>query len=130
MTTSRHILIVDDDIARLLRMLLEDTEYQFSICEEIDEAVEQIRAEQPDLVILDLFFHGRMLGQDIYYALRANALTAHLPIIITTAAANEAQAMERRLKERPTPDLNTRVMTKPFEHIMDLQTAIDEMLDA
>jgi CheY-like chemotaxis protein len=130
MTTTRHIVVIDDDIAPLLRMLFEDSNYQFLACEEADGAVETIRAEQPDLVILDLFFHGRLLGPDVYHALRANAATADLPIIITTAALNEADAMERRLRERPTPDRKTRVMTKPFPHIEDLLTVIDEMLDA
>jgi CheY-like chemotaxis protein len=92
--------------------------------------VEKIRAEQPDLVILDLFFHGRLLGPDVYHALRANAATADLPIIITTAALNEAHAMERQLHERPTPDVKTRVITKPFTHIENLLAVIDEMLDA
>ena len=127
---TKHIVVVDDDIAPLLRMLFEDTNYQFLACEEVEGAVEKIRAEQPDLVILDLFFHGRLLGPDVYHALRANAATADLPIIITTAALNEARAMERQLRERPTPDVKTRVITKPFTHIENLLAVIDEMLDA
>jgi CheY-like chemotaxis protein len=61
--------------------------------------------------------------------LRANATTAELPIIIVTAAINEAQAMERQLKERPTPDLKTRFMTKPFDQIEEILVVIDEMLE-
>jgi CheY-like chemotaxis protein len=129
MSTSKRIFIVDDDIAGLLRRVLDDTEYQSQVCEEIDGAVEKIRVEQPDLVILDLFFHGRLLGLDAYHALRANAMTADLPIIIMTASANEADAMERRLGARPTPDLKTRVMRKPFGDIEDVLRLIEELLD-
>lgn len=130
MVTTRHIVVVDDDIAPLLGTLFEDTEYQFTSYTETDGVVEKIRTAQYDLVILDLFFNGKLLGLDVYHALRSNATTADLPIIITTAALNEARAMERRLRERPTPDRKTRVMTKPFEDIGDLLTVIDEMLDA
>jgi CheY-like chemotaxis protein len=129
MVATKHIVVVDDNIAPLLHMALEDREYQFTAYTAIEGAVEAIRAAQPDLVILDLFFQNRKDGLDAYYALRANATTADLPIIITTASPNGAQDMRRRLKERPTPDLKTRVMPKPFHKIEDLLTLIDEMLD-
>jgi CheY-like chemotaxis protein len=129
MVRAKHIVVIDDNIARLLEMLFEDTEYEFSAYTEIEGAVERIRMAQPDLVILDLYFHGRPLGLDAFYALRANATTAELPIIVTTAALNEAQTLERELKERPISDLKTRVMPKPFEHIEDILTVIDEMLE-
>lgn len=130
MVHAKHIIVFDDNIAPLIGTLLEDTEYEFTGYTEIEGAIERIRAAQPDLVILDLYFHGRPLGLDTFYALRANATTAELPIIVSTAALNEAQALERQLKARPTPDLKTRVMTKPFEQIEDILTVIDEMLES
>jgi CheY-like chemotaxis protein len=130
MLSAKHIVVFDDNIASLIGALLEDTEYQFTAYTEIEGAVERIRAAQPDLVILDLYFHGRPLGLDAFHALRANATTAELPIIITTAAINEGQALERQLKERPTPDLKTRFMPKPFDQIEDILIVIDEMLES
>ena len=130
MVSAKHIVVIDDNIAPLIGALLEDTEYQFTAYTEIEGAVEQIRSAQPDLVILDLYFHGRPLGLDAFHALRANATTAELPIIITTAAINEGQALERQLKERPAPDLKTRFMPKPFDQIEDILTVIDEMLES
>jgi CheY-like chemotaxis protein len=129
MAPTRHIVVVDDNVAPLLGMLFEDEDYQFTAYTEIDGVVDKIRAAQPDIVILDLDFNGKLLGPDVYHALRANATTADLPIIITTAALNKAQEMERSLSERPTPDLKTRVMTKPFEHIEDILPVIDDMLE-
>jgi CheY-like chemotaxis protein len=130
MGTTKHIVVIDDNIAPLLSALFEDTDYQFSAYTEIEGAVEQIRTTQPDLVILDVYFHGKPLGLDAFRALRANAATAELPIIITTAALNEAQSLQRQLNERLTPDLKTRVMPKPFDQIEDLLIAIDELLDS
>ena len=130
MTQTKHIVVVDDNIARLLEIVFEDTQYQFTAYTEIEGAVERIRAAQPDLVILDLYFYGRPLGLDAFHALRSNATTAELPIIVTTAALNEAQTLERALRERPIPDLRTRVMTKPFEHVEDILVVIGEMLEA
>jgi len=129
MVRAKHIVVVDDNIARLLEMVFEDAQYQFTAYTEIEGAVERIRTAQPDLVILDLYFYGRPLGLDAFHALRSNATTAELPIIVTTAALNEAQTLERELRERPTPDLKTRVMTKPFKHVEDILTVIDEMLE-
>jgi CheY-like chemotaxis protein len=129
MVHGKHIVVVDDNIARLLQMVFEDTEYQFTAYTEIEGVVERIRAAQPDLVILDLYFYGRPLGLDAFHALRANATTAELPIIITTAALREAQELERELSDRPIPDLKTRIMTKPFEHVEDILSVIDEMLE-
>jgi CheY-like chemotaxis protein len=129
MAPTKHIVVFDDNIAPLLGRLFEDTQYQFTAYTEIEGAVERIRAAQPDLVILDLYFYGRPLGRDAFRALRANATTAELPIIIVTAAINEAQAMERHLKERPTLDLKTRFMTKPFDQIEKILVVIDEMLE-
>lgn len=129
MVRAKHIIVVDDNIARLLEMVFEDTEYQFTAYTEIKGAVERIRAAQPDLVILDLYFYGRPLGLDAFHALRANATTAELPIIITTAALREAQELERELNDRPIPDQKTRIMTKPFEHVEDILPVIDEMLE-
>ena len=130
MVSAKHIVVIDDNIAPLISALLEDTEYQFTAYTEIEGAVERIRAAQPDLVILDLYFHGRPLGRDAFHALRANATTAELPIIITTAAINEGQALERQLKERPTLDLKTRFVPKPFDQIEDILIVIDEMLES
>ena len=130
MVSAKHIVVIDDNIAPLIGALLEDTEYEFTGYTEIEGAVEQIRAAQPDLVILDLYFHGRPLGLDAFHALRAHATTADLPIIITTAAINEGQALERQLKERPMPDPKTRFMPKPFDQIEDILTVIDEMLES
>jgi CheY-like chemotaxis protein len=130
MVSAKHIVVIDDNIASLISALLEDTEYQFTAYTEIEGAVERIRAAQPDLVILDLYFHGRPLGRDAFHALRANATTAELPIIITTAAINEGQALERQLKERPTLDLKTRFVPKPFDQIEDILIVIDEMLES
>lgn len=129
MATTRHIVVVDDNVAPLLALLFEDEDYQFTAYTEIDGVVDKIRAAQPDIVILDLDFNGKLLGPDVYHALRANATTADLPIIITTAALYKAQEMERSLNERLTPDLKTRVMTKPFEHIEDILPVIDDMLE-
>jgi len=130
MVSAKHIVVIDDNIAPLISALLEDTEYQFTAYTEIEGAVERIRAAQPDLVILDLYFHGRPLGRDAFHALRANATTAELPIIITTAAINEGQALERQLKERPTLDLKTRFVAKPFDQIEEILIVIDEMLES
>ncbi len=56
-----HILVVEDDteICRLLRLFLETEGYLISFCHHGDEAVERIRDNQPDLIILDVMLPGQ-----------------------------------------------------------------------
>lgn len=84
------ILVVDDekDIAELIRYNLKNE--GFSVIEAYDgeAAIKMVKTQRPDLLILDLMLPG-MNGIDVCKAIRANPETAHLPIIMLTAKADE-----------------------------------------
>ncbi len=52
----KQILIVDDksELLHLMRRVLEDEQYQVSILQDGKSAFTQVKAQQPDLLILDL----------------------------------------------------------------------------
>ncbi|HEV2236556.1 MAG TPA: response regulator [Ktedonobacterales bacterium] len=113
---TKHILIVDDqaDLLSLMRMLLEDQQYQVSVLREGTDTLAHVQAEQPDLVILDLRLED-VSGFDVLRALKAHAATADVPVIIYTAAIIEAAAVEGLLAHDPDYYAGVSVLQKPFD---------------
>jgi pilus assembly protein CpaE len=80
------ILIVDDEpnLLRLLEVALKVEGYTVVLAKNAQEAFAQIKAEQPDLVILDVSLPG-MSGLEICRRLRSIPQTQTLPIIMLSA---------------------------------------------
>ena len=116
---NKHILVVEDrePLLSLLRTLLEEEEYTVSAYYEGSVALRAIVAEPPDLVLLDLRLLD-MSGRDILETLRDHAdggVIAHIPVIISTAAALEADRLSQVIARNPTRYANVSVLQKPFE---------------
>jgi len=84
------ILVTDDekDIVELISYNLEKE--GFSILKAYDgkAALQTVKTQKPDLMILDLML-PEISGLDVCKSIRHNAETAHLPIIMLTAKAEE-----------------------------------------
>ncbi|HEX6797552.1 MAG TPA: response regulator [Ktedonobacterales bacterium] len=113
---TKRIMVVDDQehLLTLLRMLLEDEQYQVSVLNEGREAVTHIREAAPDLVILDLRLADAS-GVDILKSLRAQTSTAEIPVIVYTAAVLGAETVSNLISSNPTRYRNVSVVQKPFE---------------
>ncbi len=113
---SKRILVVDDraNLLALLRMILEDEQYQVSVLQEGRDAVARIRENPPDLVILDLKLADAS-GLDILESLRAQTSTADIPVIVYTAAVMEAETVSHLISGNPARYTNVSVLQKPFE---------------
>ncbi len=85
-----RIQIVEDDasIAELLRFNLEREGYEVNWAESGDDALDDIYAQTPDLVLLDWMLPD-MSGIDVARQLRHNKDTKTLPIILLTARSEE-----------------------------------------
>jgi two-component system, OmpR family, phosphate regulon response regulator PhoB len=85
-----RVLIVEDepDIRDLLAFHLEREGYQVVRATTGPEALRQVRATTPDLVILDLLL-PELGGLEVCRQLRADAATAGLPVIMLTAKGDE-----------------------------------------
>jgi two-component system alkaline phosphatase synthesis response regulator PhoP len=77
------ILVVEDmeSVVKLLRMLLEREGFEVTVAQDGLEALEAVRRDKPDLVLLDLLLPG-LDGLEVCRRIRHDPLTAHLPIII------------------------------------------------
>ena len=92
--TKERILVVDDeeDIQELIRYNLAREGYEVSCAGTGEEALEQVRAKAPDLVVLDLMLPG-VDGLDVCRRLRSDPRTEVVPIIMVTAKGEEADVV-------------------------------------
>lgn len=92
-----RIAIVDDnpDVRRLIRRILQSQgDYELLEAANGIEAVELIRAQRPNLVILDLMM-PEMDGFAVMEVLKSDPTTAEIPIIVITAKELSAGEKER-----------------------------------
>jgi DNA-binding response OmpR family regulator len=87
---AQTVLVVDDDreIARLVRAYLEQAGFHALCAYDGATALRTLRAERPDLLILDLMLPDRD-GLEIARQLRADPATAALPILMLTARVDD-----------------------------------------
>ncbi len=94
-----RVVVVDDDplINELLEAMLHRPEYDVtSVVNDLD-AIETVRREQPDVVVLDVVL-SRVDGLDVLEQLRAAPATRDVPVIVLTGKALSDGEWER-LKE-------------------------------
>lgn len=86
----QHILVVDDDrqIVRLIRSYLEENGYETLAAYDGNEALQLIRMEKPDLVVLDLMLPD-IDGWEITRIVRGDPAMRALPIIMLTARVED-----------------------------------------
>ena len=83
---SRTILVVDDvpTNVKLLADLLAAKGYRVATAASGKEALARIESDRPDLVLLDVMMPD-MSGYEVCRAIRANAATGILPVVLITA---------------------------------------------
>lgn len=120
-----HILIVDDiKDARVLMRLMLSTKGGFTISEATggEEALQMIRANQPDLVVLD-YMMPDMDGIDVCRAMRADPATAGIPVLMLTART-DLGIHEKALNAGATAFMNKPV--KPHDLVAEASRLIEE----
>lgn len=80
------ILIAEDydDNRELLRLLLAGANYEVREARNGQECLELAWENPPDLIMVDLSMPG-LDGWEVFKALKANALTSHIPCVAVTA---------------------------------------------
>jgi DNA-binding response OmpR family regulator len=115
MPSGGRVLIVEDHqtMRGAMRLVLEP---EFEIIEAADGAValDLIRRDPPDLVLLDLNLPG-LSGTEVLDAVKSDATTANVPVIVVTAAGDEE-------RERLTRLGADGYFTKPFSPLALIRT--------
>jgi len=85
-----HILVAEDDrdIASLIAHYVQKSGWQPHVTPSGDEALAYARQQQVDVAILDVMLPG-ISGLEVCRLLRADRVTAAIPIIMVTARADE-----------------------------------------
>jgi CheY-like chemotaxis protein len=84
----KTVLIVDDEPLnrKLIRTLLSIRNIQVIEAEDAERALELTREHRPDLVLMDLQLPG-MNGLEATRVLKADGLTANIPVVILSAGS-------------------------------------------
>src|SRR5829696_1016914 len=87
----KKILAVDDErhIVRLVEVNLQRAGYEVVTAYDGREALEKVKSENPDLVVLDVMM-PYMDGFEVLKNLKGDPTTAEIPVIMLTAKAQDA----------------------------------------
>ena len=118
-----RILVVDDEpsIVKLVTATLRARGHTTFEAHDGVEAIEQARALQPDLILLDIMM-PRMTGKEARKALRDDPKTADIPVIHLSAVGDFESQLESM------EDGLTDYITKPFAP-KDLANRVEDFLD-
>jgi CheY-like chemotaxis protein len=87
------ILIAEDydDNRELLRLLLAGANYDVREARNGRECLDSARENPPDLIMVDISM-PELDGWEVFAALKANSVTAHIPCVAVTAHADRDRA--------------------------------------
>ena len=113
------VLLVEDSepIRTAFTILLEETGYRVYSAEDGHEAVLTATERAPDLVLLDMGLPG-MDGVDVVRALKAQPVTAEIPVIALTGrddAASRRACLESGCAEYILKPINTHALLRTIE---------------
>lgn len=108
------ILFVEDDLLfqRTYRTHLEEAGYEVRLASDGENALRQIDASPPALVLLDLML-PRLSGYDVLARIRANPRSAQLPVIVLTNKGERDDI--RRAMESGATDYFIKFAARPAE---------------
>ena len=120
----KKILAVDDErhIVRLVEVNLQRAGYEVVTAYDGREALEKVKSENPDLVVLDVMM-PYMDGFEVLKHLKAEPETAEIPVIMLTAKAQDADVF------RGWQSGVDCYLTKPFNP-MELLTFVKRIFDS
>ncbi len=119
---SKKILIADDEqnIVISVEFLMKREGYEVTVAADGEEALARIRAEKPDLVLLDVMMPKKN-GFDVCQEVRADASLAGVRILMLTARGRETEVAKGIALGADG------YMTKPFS-TKDLVDKVRELL--
>jgi DNA-binding response OmpR family regulator len=91
MANKTKILLVDDDVdfVDLNKAVLENQGFEVSAAFSAREAMDKVRFEKPDVIVLDLMMEKHDSGFIFAKSIKADPLYQNTPILMLTAVASE-----------------------------------------
>jgi DNA-binding response OmpR family regulator len=118
----RRVTLIEDErnIIEAIRFILARDGWDVRTHSNGEDAVDAVRAQRPDLLILDVMLPGRS-GFDILQEIRGDPEMNGLPVLMLTARGQER---DRDMAERAGA---SRYMTKPFSNA-EVLAAVRELV--
>jgi len=115
------VVFCEDDpmIQALIRAALRSAGHQILVAADGAEGLALVRRERPSVVFTDVSMPG-IDGYQLAAQLRADPLTAHIPIVFMTASVQRSQLEEAKRQGA------TSVLTKPFS-MSELRQRVAEL---
>lgn len=120
--SNAHVLVVEDeeDIAALVELNLELAGYRVTTAPHGQAALDRVRTDAPDVVLLDVMMPV-LDGWQVLRQLKEDPATRQIPVVMLTALSEERDLIRGHLQG------SVRYVTKPFQ-MKDLLQAIDDAL--
>ena len=123
----KTVLLVDDDVdlTEANRMVLEGAGFEVVIAHDSKAGLAEATARHVDVAVLDVMMTRPDEGFELARALRGDARTATIPLLMLTSvnAANEARGMLFRLSDRDRDD-----MWLPVDRFVDKPIAPEKLV--
>lgn len=109
MASIGRILVVDDNVSlvRMLEGVLRRQDFDVSVAYDGAEALAQVKAQPPDLIVLDIVM-PRLNGYEVCRRLHADPATEAIPVILLTVKGQvddpelDQAGLEARIAEQMT----------------------------
>ena len=124
---SRSVLVVDDEpnIVRSLEFLMSQAGYLVRVVHDGEQALQAIREQRPDLVLLDLMIPKRD-GYEVCQAIRENPDWKDIHVIMLTAKGQEAErakGIELGADDYVTKPFSTRALVQKVKGVLEPEQA-------
>ena len=127
-------ILVVDDMPLNVKMLVDILTYKgFSVVAATGgkDALAKVESARPDLVLLDVMMPD-MSGYDVCRAIRANALTALLPVVMVTAldaTSERAKGLDAGADDFLTKPINQPELMARVNSLLRIKTYQDQLAD-
>jgi adenylate cyclase len=103
---SAKILVVDDDpdFVEIMRTILEANDYQVVTAANGEQALAQVKAQRPDLMLLDIMMSSVLDGLNVSEQLALDPEARFMPVIMVSSIAETPYAHVFPMGEQPHMD--------------------------
>jgi DNA-binding response OmpR family regulator len=121
-------MIIDDDkdLPEIIKAILLNEGYQVSIYHDAESAIEDVRTQKPDLILMDVMLPG-LNGAEAIKEIRKDPVNKNIPVIFLTGLVS---GRDSDLKEAGihVDGLKFQTLGKPFE-TRELLALVKSMLE-
>jgi len=127
---SARVLVVDDILpnVKLLEAKLASEYYDVLTATSGAEALEKVRDESPDIVLLDVMMPG-MDGFEVCAKIKSDSAYAHIPVVMVTAltdATDRVKGLEAGADDFLSKPLNDTALMARVRSLVRLKMTVDE----